>query len=318
MHRTLPLLLATALVGSGCAMAARPPRSSRSYRGGYADRSESVQAHVTVPTLTSTGSSSRYRSRHRPRYHRVARRMREASPASMPSASRPPAPGPGGHARKLRALPRPRGRAQPIKAQPANATAPASGPSQATARGAQVPQTRLVIYHGTLVLRVFKLADAEDLAQKLALETGAYIQTRYNTRMVIRVPVGRFHELMARLAAVGEVAGKSIAAQDVTQQYFDVTHRLKAAHAVLARLKSLLLKARNVNESLEIEREMSRLLTRIERFKGLLRYLRHHASLSTITVYFRVKPRHSRPIQTNWRSPFGWVKGLGLWRMMQF
>jgi hypothetical protein len=192
------------------------------------------------------------------------------------------------------------------------------GTAAAVADGDKVGQSRLVLYAGTLVLRIFKLADAADLAQKLALETGAYIQSRHTTQMVIRVPVHRFHELMARLAAVGEVAGKSIAAQDVTQQYFDITHRLKAAHAVLTRLKALLLKAHNVTESLQIEREMSRLLTRIERFKGLLRYLQHHASLSTITVYFRVKPRYSRPIRTHWRSPFGWVKGLGLWRMMQF
>lgn len=193
-----------------------------------------------------------------------------------------------------------------------------AGTPSAVAKGARVPLARMVIYKGTLVLRIFKLRDAMDLAQKLALETGAYVQNRHNSQLTIRVPVNRFHELMARLAAVGEVAGKSIAAQDVTRQFFDITHRLKAAHAVLKRLKSLLLKARNVQESLLIEREMSRLLTRIEQYKGLLRYLRHHASLSTIVLYFRVKPRYSRPIRSGWRSPFGWVKGLGLWRMMRF
>jgi hypothetical protein len=176
----------------------------------------------------------------------------------------------------------------------------------------------MIIYRGTLVLRVFKAADAVAAAQKLALETGAYIQSRNNRQLVIRVPVGRFHELMARLSAVGEVAGKSIAARDVTQRYYDVTFRLKAAVAVLARLKALLAKARNVKESLAIEREMSRLLVRIERFKGMLRYLQHHASLSTIVVYFRIKPRYTRPIRSSWRSPFPWVKGLGLWRMMRF
>jgi hypothetical protein len=277
------MLIALGLVGSGCAMAGKAPPHRAYHRGRSQPVNESVQAKISMPALASTsssGSSSRYRASDRTRYRRAYRRVAKAKAVSGPAGTTPAV--------------------------------------AKVARGTKIPQTRLVIYRGTLVLRVFKLRDAVDLAQKLALETGAYIQTQNNTQLVIRVGVQRFHELMARLAAVGEVASKSIAAQDVTRQYFDITHRLKAANAVLTRLKSLLLKARNVNESLKIEREMGRLLTRIERHKGLLRYLRHHASLSTIVLHFRVKPRYTRRIRTHWRSPFGWVKGLGLWRMMRF
>lgn len=314
MNRVLPLLLGLGLVGSGCAV------SSKSYRHNYRrshghsnSTTESVRAVVNVPQISpvSTGGSSGYRPSNAPRRLRpmppspsssVRLLSRRSSRGSASDGSRSP----GHRIRKAAPVKVIRGRRNPT------ATTPA------VAKGARVPVTRLVIYQGTLVLRVFKLRDAADLAQKLSLETGAYIQSRHNSQMVIRVPVNRFHELMARLSAIGEVAGKSIAARDVTRQYFDVTHRLKADFAVLTRLKSLLLKVRNVKESLLIEREMSRLLTRIERYKGLLRYLKHHASLSTINLYFRVKPRYSRRIRSGWRSPFGWVKGLGIWRMMRF
>ncbi|MDY0001473.1 MAG: DUF4349 domain-containing protein, partial [Polyangia bacterium] len=118
------------------------------------------------------------------------------------------------------------------------------------------------------------------------------------------------------LESIGEVASKRIHADDVTQQYYDIEVRLKAAETILARLKALLAQAKTVEESLAIEKEMGRLLETIERFKGTLRYLRHHASMSTLTIVFRVKPLYSQPIQSQWRSPFLWVKGLGLWRMM--
>jgi hypothetical protein len=302
------------LVASGCAMTGKSHR--RNYRRSYGSSkttTESVRAHVSVPQIStvSTGSSGRYRPSKAPR------RIRPMPPSPSSSVRRLSRRSPGRSSSDSSRSSRHRIRkAAKVKVVSGRRNPTATTP--AVAKGARVPMTRLVIYQGTMVLRVFKLRDAADLAQKLALETGAYIQTRHNSRMVIRVPVNRFHQLMARLSAIGEVAGKSIAARDITRQYFDVTHRLKADHAVLARLKSLLLKVRNVKESLLIEREMGRLLTRIEQYKGLLRYLKHHASLSTIKLHFRVKPRYSRRIRKGWRSPFGWVKGLGIWRMMRF
>ncbi len=299
MNRVLPMLLALGLAVSGCAMATKAPRRAYERSGGHpggraGSVSESVQIHATrgapAPVSVSSVSSSSRRS-YRRSYRRSGRNRTRRTHRSVTKAKAV-----SGHK------------------SPAGATPAVTK----VARGTQVPRTRLVIYRGTLVIRIFKLRDAVDLAQKLALEAGAYIQTQNNTQLVIRVGVDRFHELMAKLSAVGEVASKSIAAQDVTRQYFDITHRLKAAQVVLARLKSLLLKARNVKESILIEREMGRLLTRIEQHKGTLRYLKHHASLSTIVVQFRVKPRYTRRIRSSWRSPFGWVKGLGLWRMMRF
>lgn len=314
MNRVLPLLLGLGLVGSGCAMTGKS--YPRNYRRSYSpskSTAESVRAVVNVPQIStaSTGSSSRYRP------SRAPRRIRPMPPSPSSSVQRRSRRSSRDASSNRRSSSRHRIRkAAKVKAVSGRRNPTATTP--AVAKGARVPVTRLVIYQGTMVLRVFKLRDAADLAQKLALETGAYIQSRHTNRMVIRVPVNRFHQLMARLSAIGEVAGKSIAARDVTRQYFDVTHRLKADYAVLTRLKSLLLKVRNVKESLLIEREMSRLLTRIERYKGLLRYLQHHASLSTINLHFRVKPRYSRRIRSGWRSPFGWVKGLGIWRMMRF
>ncbi len=299
MNRALPLLLGLAL--GGCAMGTSPARHPHGrYRSSVGAQSVSTDA-VSLRVRTSSGRAHRSPSPIQP------------SPPPTAAASRSPGRSPGHTGSRYRG-----GLSKTKRAGSAVAPAGTTAGGASLARGAKIPRGRLVIYQGTLVLRVFKLSDAVDLAQKLSLETGAYISSQTNNRMVIRVPVGRFHELFARLAAVGEVASKSISARDVTRQYYDITFRLKAAKVVLARLQSLLQKARNVKESLAIEREMSRLLTRIEGFKGMLRYLQHHASLSTINIYFRVKPRYYRRIRPSERSPFRWVRSLGLWRMMRY
>lgn len=238
----------------------------------------------------------------------------KASPREE-SSEAPSAPGGSGGSASTGARHYPASTA-PAQTQPASGPSGGQGAGPAVAKGAEVPSARLIIYRGQLVLQVIQLKDAMDSVQKVALGMGAYLQSRANNVLTFRVPVERFQELMKALEGMGEVAGKSIHAEDVTQQYYDLSIRLKAAEAVLARLRALLSQAKNVEESLAIEREMARLLEKIELFKGQLRFLRHHASLSTLTVVFQVKPRYSQPIQSQWRSPFGWVQQLGLWRMM--
>ncbi|MFH2007122.1 MAG: DUF4349 domain-containing protein [bacterium] len=323
MSRDLPKPLALALVVgltvAGCAAHLKAPHAS--YSGDTPRAERTLNTASTESIQNFSGSYWRDELRSGPK----ARALAEASKPAPPS---PPsrADTPTGSAAVADPKPRPhRAWRRPPQLTPASGQPTTAGTTKAAAvvaptvvRSAQVPRGRLILYHGTLALRVFKRVDGINAAQQIALEAGAYVQSRSNGRLVLRVPVGHFHELMARLCGVGEVVGKSINARDVTQQFYDVTYRLRAAKAVLDRLKGLLAKAKNVRESLEIEKEMSRLLLKIERFKGLLRYLNHHASLSTITVHFHVKPRYTRPIRSSWRSPFGWVKRLGLYHMMRF
>ena len=297
MHSVLPMLLSLGfIIPAGCAVkSARAPRS-------YAQTSS--RSYVRS---SSTGSYARGASRNRYRRH-----SSPGAPSADSAPSRGYRPGRfGGSSR--RAVRRPKATPRPkVGTTTANATT--------VAKGARVPRDRMIIYNGTLVLRVFRLSDGMAAAQAAAQELGAYLQTQAGHRLVFRVPVLRFHELMSRMTTVGEVANRTISAQDITQSFFDMQHRLKAAEAVLIRLKALLAKARNIQESILIEREMTRLLTQIERYKGQMRYMRHHTSLSTLTIDFQVKPRFikrpPRPPKTTWNTPFGWVKGVGLWRMM--
>ena len=68
------------------------------------------------------------------------------------------------------------------------------------------------------------------------------------------------------------------------------------------------LKAKNVEESLRIEKEMGRIIEKIERFKGQLKYLKNHVAYSTVTLVLREKRTVRRRGR---RLPFGWVRRVG-------
>lgn len=315
--KTLPLIAALVLA-DGCA------KPSYGYGGGGGDGDVGGVRTTSAQSIRhGYWRGSRYRASDRAPASPapISRRMRVAEEAEAPSTGTASG-GLAGTAMPRRMGPGASPPTEPSPDSPADGQAAAgqaggkeaSGPAVATENPA--PQTRMILYRGTLMLQVIQLNDAMEAAQKLALGMGAYLQSRANNQLTFRVPVEKFQPLLKALEAIGEVASKSIHADDVTQQYYDIEVRLKAAETILARLKALLAQAKNVEESLAIEKEMGRLLETIERYKGTLRYLQHHASLSTLTLIFQVKPLYSQPIQSQWRSPFHWVQGLGLWRMM--
>jgi hypothetical protein len=183
-----------------------------------------------------------------------------------------------------------------------------------TSKGGAISQIkRMIIYSAELRVQVDDVDESIVKAQKLAERLGGYLQSRSGGKLIVRVPAERFHEMIEKLDELGDLYGRKIWSQDVTRQYMDLKIRLKAALAVLERLESLLSKTKDVKEALAVEKEMARVVKKIERLKGQIRYLEQHVSLSTITIRF-VTPtgRHRvRPPRPQ-RTPFRWVRKLGI------
>jgi hypothetical protein len=94
----------------------------------------------------------------------------------------------------------------------------------------------------------------------------------------------------------------------------DAEVRLKNARAVRDRLQQLLEKANKVEDSLAIEKELTRVGTEIETLEGKLKYLRDRARYSTITVSFQAKQTDN--IRPSVRLPVDWLNQLGLGRLL--
>lgn len=152
----------------------------------------------------------------------------------------------------------------------------------------------MVIRTGQARVEVDSLEPAVALIRGLAERVGGYIantvmqtgrgQLRSAT-LEVKIPADRFDEALAGLPPIGKLESVDITAQDVGEEFVDVTARMTNSRRLEARLIELLAaRTGKLTDVLEVERELARVREEIERSEGRLRYLKAHASLSTLTI----------------------------------
>jgi hypothetical protein len=152
----------------------------------------------------------------------------------------------------------------------------------------------MVIRTGQASLRVDSLEPAVARIRQLAQRVGGFIansqmqagenQLRSAT-LEIRVPASRFDDLTGGLAPIGRVEYVNVSAEDVGEEFTDITARATNAHRLEQRLIDLLAtRTGKLSDVLEIERELARVRESIERMEGRLRYLQAHVATSTLSV----------------------------------
>lgn len=152
----------------------------------------------------------------------------------------------------------------------------------------------MIVRTGTATVEVDELDPAVARVRALAERLGGYVA---NTRisggeerareavLELKVPAARFDEALGGLAPLGEVESVEVTAEDVGEEYVDVSARLANARRLEERLLGLLeTRTGELEEVLAVERELARVRGEIERHEGRLRYLRTRAAVSTLTV----------------------------------
>ncbi|KAF2334658.1 DUF4349 domain-containing protein [Flavobacterium ginsenosidimutans] len=105
--------------------------------------------------------------------------------------------------------------------------------------------------------------------------------------LIVKVPSQNFDRFINDVSkGVSYFEVKNISAQDVTEQYIDLTSRLKTKKKLEERYLEILKKANKVSEILEIEEQISTIREEIESKEGQLKYLESRVSESTITIEF--------------------------------
>jgi hypothetical protein len=194
---------------------------------------------------------------------------------------------------------------------------PASAPSPAAAQTTQVslqgqatpssPATpRQIIYRANIDLRVPDFGAVDKKIQVLLKESGGYLAQFREDRpygairgghWTLRVPADRFDQLLDDIASLGVAERREVQADDVTEEYVDLTARLKNKQQLESRLLELVAKRGDeIKDVLAIETELSRVREEIERLQGRLRYLSDRVALTTIEVM--AYERHDyRPVE---------------------
>ena len=90
----------------------------------------------------------------------------------------------------------------------------------------------------------------------------------------------------------GQITSKEIHAKDVTEEYVDLGIRLESKLVALTAYRKFLKRATNVEEILNVQREIRQIEEEIEAQKGRLRYLDDQAAYSTL----RITLQEHRPI----------------------
>jgi hypothetical protein len=151
---------------------------------------------------------------------------------------------------------------------------------------------RQVISIASLSVQVADVNGAIARVRGIAESLGGFVEhlsssggpERPQATVTVRVPQPQFFAALERLEALGEVQGRNVGSQDVSEQFIDLEARLKSAQRQEQSLLSLLQKAQNVTEVLTIERELTRIRGEIERLQGQLNYLQRRVELATISI----------------------------------
>lgn len=102
----------------------------------------------------------------------------------------------------------------------------------------------------------------------------------------VKIPADRFEDGLGGLAGLGKLESVNVNAEDVGEEFTDVTARMGNARRLEARLIELLAtRTGKLKDVLDVEQELARVREEIERYEGRLRYLGAHVVLSTLTIY---------------------------------
>ncbi|MCC6246040.1 MAG: DUF4349 domain-containing protein [Gemmatimonadaceae bacterium] len=157
----------------------------------------------------------------------------------------------------------------------------------------------MVIRNGSASIRVDSLEVALAALRAMAARHGALVGNsslsagEYEVRSAsveIRVPAARFDSLINGLNPIGVVESVSQTAQDVGEEFVDISARVANARRLEERLLTLLqTRTGKLEDVLAVERELSRVREEIDRYDGRLRYLKTRVAMSTLTVSLHEK-----------------------------
>jgi hypothetical protein len=115
---------------------------------------------------------------------------------------------------------------------------------------------------------------------------------------------------MDELGRLGVVEARSLQARDVSEEYVDLTTRIRVLRETQQQLLDLLRTARNVEEALKVRASLDAITMELEQAMGRLRLLESLIGFSTLTVRMSLRgPQNAVPSSND---PFPWVDNLGV------
>ncbi len=166
-------------------------------------------------------------------------------------------------------------------------------PAQTSVPGARSGIDTKIIRTGSITIEVKDVTGSVDALKNLVTAKGGYLSSSsvsegYNKRLsgtvVLRIPQAEFDNTLAGVKAIGIVKSVSTRGEDVTEEYFDIQAQKTSYQNQLAQYNEIMKKAVKVSDVIEIQQQVDRVQTELNRLEGRLKYLDSRIDMSTITV----------------------------------
>ena len=179
---------------------------------------------------------------------------------------------------------------------------------------------RMVVYTADLYVTVKNATSFEKQLERQVAEARGYIVSKNTHEMeeenlvegtiVFRVPQESFRPFLDFLGDTEniKIESQDISGNDVTEEFVDLSSRLKAKEAVEKRLYAFMEKAEKTEDLLKISTDLGNVQSEIEQIKGRMNYLENQSSLSTVTLNYTEKNYGSAGVKTEDLETWGKIK----------
>lgn len=188
-------------------------------------------------------------------------------------------------------------------------------PSEETSPKKTDTISKKIIKNGDMEIAVANLMEAKKKVSEIIKNNKAYLQsetfrnsdTSENINLVIRVPHQNFDAIINSFSeGIGSVEAKTVKAEDVTEEYTDVSIKLENKRIYLEKYREMLKNAATTKDMLEIQENIRALEDEIDVAEGRLRFIDDRVNYSTLELLlFKEKARSSATSKIGFGSRFG-------------
>jgi hypothetical protein len=153
---------------------------------------------------------------------------------------------------------------------------------------------RMVVQNTWLSVLVKNVVQARDNIITISENLGGYmVDSNFNSPdgadtadVTVRVPTENQEQALDEFRKLGvRVVSENWQGTDVTDEYIDLEDRLQVLEKTKTKFEAILEQASEVNDILQVQRELTSLQSQIDNLKGRQEYYQQSADLSKITVY---------------------------------
>jgi hypothetical protein len=153
---------------------------------------------------------------------------------------------------------------------------------------------RRVITSTRLSLKVKQVQPVLQQIQEKAAELGGFMvnsnfsqpEGASSGTIRVRVPAKQLEQFLSTVRQLGvKVVSESVSGRDITEQYQDLEERLRILQKTKTKFEQILDEASQVQDMLDVQRELLRLQRQIDNLKGRKQALDQKSKLSLVTIH---------------------------------